>query len=850
MKKKTGVQKILAMLLVFVMTMSLTACGETGSTGSGDSGGKAEADPNAALAKQYVFSHQTIDMGVDSDDIGVRAITKMNDRLYMVVELYDWNSSGSQNEVMVVSTDLQGGDVQKTPLELPGASAEEDAEDNGEDAAEGEDVAEDVAGEVINAEALAAAEVTADTLIDDDFAVGDTFEEVTSYEYVGFGSFSLTEDGHVYGLRTRTFEDWSNPEEYISETTNSICSWGLDGKLFWEKELENLTTEDQYFYVEKIATLEDGSVVILIGGDGYFKIEMDAEGNMSERQPLNALTEKSVNSNQTMYKGNGEFLLTYYDDEWTKIFMASYDIKTDTVGEETQLPENMMASGFNSMAVGASTDLVYTTNNGVYGLSVGATEASQIMSFINSDMSVNYMNQIVMLDDEHFVGVYSDELNDYKTVASVFTKKNPEDIPDKAVLTLAANYIGSAVRKRVVNFNQNSDTYRIVLKEYQSYATQDDYLAGYTQLNNDIISGNMPDILVYDNYLPVENYISKGLIADIGELMAKDPEISQIAYMENAFNAYKVNDKLYHIIPGFQVRSMAAKTANVGDRTSWTFADLKEIMASMPEGSQSFSEMTQGMFINNVMFYCGSDFVDASTGKCAFDSQDFISMLEFAADLPAEISYENNDEYWNNYWENYQSQYREDRTLLMECYISSVRDMNYTINGYFGEDVSFVGFPTESGKGSVLNASDNTFLLSAKSKNLEGAWEFSRYYLTEEYQSSGDNWALPTIKSLFLTKAEEALEKPYYLDEDGNKVEYDESFDMNGETIPLEPMTREQVDEVVAMIESVDKVMYYNEDIQNIITEETASFFDGQKSAAEVAQIIQSRAQIYVDENR
>ena len=53
-----------------------------------------------------------------------------------------------------------------------------------------------------------------------------------------------------------------------------------------------------------------------------------------------------------------------------------------------------------------------------------------------------------------------------------------------------------------------------------------------------------------------------------------------------------------------------------------------------------------------------------------------------------------------------------------------------------------------------------------------------------------------------------------------------------------------------SFILSIDKCYYYNEDIINIVNEEMDAFFTGQKSAQEVAKIIQNRAQIYVNENR
>ena len=90
----------------------------------------------------------------------------------------------------------------------------------------------------------------------------------------------------------------------------------------------------------------------------------------------------------------------------------------------------------------------------------------------------------------------------------------------------------------------------------------------------------------------------------------------------------------------------------------------------------------------------------------------------------------------------------------------------------------------------------------------------------------------------------------YVLDENGNKVEYEETVYINGESVPLPPMSQEQVDKIVAFVESVDKVSYYNEDIQNIIDEEVAPFFADQKTAEDVASIIQNRVELYVNENR
>jgi len=215
--------------------------------------------------------------------------------------------------------------------------------------------------------------------------------------------------------------------------------------------------------------------------------------------------------------------------------------------------------------------------------------------------------------------------------------------------------------------------------------------------------------------------------------------------------------------------------------------------------------------------------------------------------LPEEIDWDSlygND----NYWTSYESQYRDNRTLLMQLYIGNMSNLNYQLNGNFGEPVTYIGFPTESGKGSYISA-NQSFVLSAKSANLDGAWEFVRYYLTDEYQKELE-WGMAVNKQVFMEQSQKALQKPTYRDENGNEIEYEDTFYINGEEIPLPPLSQEQLDQVINFVLSVDRAYYYNEDVLNIVNEEMGAFYTGQKSARDVANVIQSRAQIFVDENR
>lgn len=95
----------------------------------------------------------------------------------------------------------------------------------------------------------------------------------------------------------------------------------------------------------------------------------------------------------------------------------------------------------------------------------------------------------------------------------------------------------------MVQFNKTNPENRIVIKEYHTYDTMEDGMAGYNQLNMDILGRGLPDILIADSYFPVSSYISKGLVADIDELIAGDEELSKTEFMDNVFDAYRVDGK-------------------------------------------------------------------------------------------------------------------------------------------------------------------------------------------------------------------------------------------------------------------------------------------------------------------
>lgn len=827
--KKNWIGRGIALGLTAVMTLGLCACG---------GGGKSME--NAEMAKENVFKMSQIELpGLEKKtednlerNISVMQSRRVGDRIYLILRTDIWgmvnDAYENRTEYALINMDLTGGDQKRTEIQVP--DPRRDAED---------DV--DVPVEPLVPEDAAASE---------EDQPEDAVEEPQYSEYVNYGNFQISAEGVLYGIKNCNREKYTEEEGYSSQQIYSLCRWGEDGNLLWEKEVFT-GSSDEWSYLDSVIPLADGRIALMIRGDSNSRVIVDTEGNASPREALSEELEKIFNNvERSLVRDDGTLLVLYYEEnDWQKTLCVDYDLMNDRLGEPKELPSSILyAWDYNVMYVRANGDLIFSTSSGIYAYTMGDKESRPYMDYINSDVFINVMYALVDVSEDSFLALYSESWED-PLCAAVFTYVDPKTIQDKAVIVLAGQYVDYETKKRAIEFNRNSEEYRIVVKEYSVYNNYEDYRAGITKLNNDIITGHMPDILVNSEYnsLPIENYIAKGWIADISKLIQEDEELSQKEFAQNVFDAYSQDGRLYYVVPNFEVYTMMAKKALVGDRPTWTMDDMQQVLAGMGEEARAFGrDMTKEVFMNMVMRYCSNQFIDVATGKCSFDSDNFIRMMEFTQNLPEEIVYE--DDYWQNYdWSKEQAQYRENRTLMMQANLYEFSGLSRMINGYFGEPVSFVGFPTEDGDGSYIQSSQ-TFALAAKSGNLDGAWQFVRYYLTDEYQK--DVSYFPVNLEMLREKSKDAMEQPYYIDENGEKEYYPQTMYINGEEIAIDPLNQEQLDQVMEFILSVNKHYYSNEFVSNIVSEEMGAFYAGQKSARDVAGVIQSRAQVYVDENR
>ena len=158
-----------------------------------------------------------------------------------------------------------------------------------------------------------------------------------------------------------------------------------------------------------------------------------------------------------------------------------------------------------------------------------------------------------------------------------------------------------------------------------------------------------------------------------------------------------------------------------------------------------------------------------------------------------------------------------------------------------------MGYPTNTGNGSAIWDSD-MFLINSTSENKDGAWKFIKCFLMPQYYELqletklGMDCQTPSRIDMYDMFFEDWMTT---VESGVGKNEY------GGYGLMLqEPVTQEDKDCMTQLIENANLSQIWNIAIENIVSEEAAPYFLGQKSVEEVMEIIQSRVQLYVDENR
>ena len=551
-------------------------------------------------------------------------------------------------------------------------------------------------------------------------------------------------------------------------------------------------------------------------------------------------------------------------------YFVPIDLETKDWGEKVKLPSNV-----GSILPGDDAyDFYYTYNNNIYGYAAKTDTKEKLVDWLACDVDTNNMSGYAMLSDSRVAALMQDWSTDPTTYQLIVLHRvDASEIKEKKVLTLACMYLDWNLRSMIVEYNKTNDEYRINVVDYSEYATDDDYNAGVTKLTTEIISGSVPDIFLTSN-LPIDKYAAKGVIADLNTFMDGGNGLSRDYFVPQVMSALEKDGKLYELPTSFSVQTAYALSSIASQYDTWNVAAVQDAMTQLQEGATVFSDgWTKNTALSNCLSRNLSAFVDWTTGKCEFDSEAFQQLLAFCNSFPAEtsdgdgaIAYASSADIAvdDAMWESDATRITNGKQLMSTTGMYSFD--SYIWNVYAIRDkITFTGYPTEDGSGSSFEL-QMPMAISSVTKYPDAAWDFVCSIIKKMNTIDENNYyyGFPISQAAFDAEMTDIMTEQYQLDENGEQVDWDgdgepdkairgsyETME-NGETVykDVYALTQEEMDQILGVINNTHSVYDYDQEILDIITDEVAAYFAGDKDVQTTASMIQSRVNLYVQEQR
>ena len=789
--KRNSKIRVMAVLSAFAVAFSAVSCGK-----------KKDNKKETKTADQVLsnsYSSKKIESDLELDYVNRMEYVPENGKLYISGSYYDVDKEVNHNILYCTSRDL----TDPVKVEIPNKQPENGRSD-------------------ITLAPASDGNIWAAFSVAD---YGDFKEPDDDDENAGDAWMEMMENAqYSYFLKKYDFEG----KELMSAEIKGINDYleTVDYGVFFQ----GLTETGSGDLILRVSSMQEVSVMISPDGTCKGKLELD-----------------EMDIYYSAAAADGRIAAIGYEDDDTKLrYIDPETLEAD--GDAVEAGE--LNSGAMEFLKGTGDYNIYFSSSvALYGVTKDG-KIKEAVNWVDSDISGGNVRCVAPLDNGEFL-IYTYTMDGY--CFYVLTPRDKNELKDTKVVTVALMYADSDITDKISEFNKQNNGYRITVEDYSQYSEYDSKTetilnSPSKQLRLDILAGKEPDMIVTYDYSVISALAASDVLTDLYSLLDKSEDLSRDDIMPNILKAGEIEGSLCSISPFFDVLTLTARTEFTG-KEGWTFDEMIETYDKHKD-KMTLTSMDSREYAMSLFVYQCSDFVDYANGTCSFDSPEFIKLLEFCNQFPSSEEKFAEDDSDSGFFVDYDDgtlNLRNGKTLLSELYMSNPRDYAYEKQGRFGTDMTMVGYPGKSGNGGRLSL-QNSFAVLESSPNKDVCWDFINMFFAKEYDSN-KMWSFPSTVSAFEQCMKESMEKPYYMDENNKKVEYDDTFYVGDKEIPIKPLTQEEVDYLTDYIKNTTVISgNYSEDVRTIMEEEVEAYFAGEKTAEEAAAMIQNRAGLLISE--
>lgn len=607
------------------------------------------------------------------------------------------------------------------------------------------------------------------------------------YRLIKEGKTVFSSSSYYYSSSPSPAGIWILENEYFNDESHyKLIQISDDGMVLFEIDLSSICKEDRYLHS---LSYSKGTLFCISGSNHLVAV---SEGGQFVSSVV-------IDGDQayTTVGTNGTLYVVQEKNNKESIFELDSTLSELNFAFECEV--GIVFDG------GTKYQLLLSTTRGLY--SVEATgKTTPLVIWKECSICLNGLYKIVVKDSEHFMCFTREGVG-------ILSSTTPEEVNHKIELKLATINSTKTLQTIVSRFNRENKRYYVRIVDYSednAFSTEDATL----RLNTDIISGNLPDLISFKSISPFP-FVRKGLLSDISVLFLDDEEIEpeDIAI----WNALAAQGGVYYISGSFNLETLVGRYSDFGDRFGWSLDEYLRIEQKTPSEMEIIHNMTRESFIDCIASRYIRMAINWESGSCDFESPEFISILEAGSRI------RETPEDPNNLVFGYGPVFvGEGSRVASLSWVEDVWKLSYE-EFMAGVHLSFIGWPTIDGScGSDVHLIEPIGVFD-RGSNKTGSWEFIKFMIQNvEPEDRGLPVYLPALKR-----------------------EIDVAI--KNENLPVR-MTPADGERLLQLISKTENISIYDEIVLNIIREESAAFFCGNKTSSEAAALIQSRVQIYISE--
>ncbi|SCW31930.1 extracellular solute-binding protein [Ruminococcaceae bacterium YRB3002] len=502
--------------------------------------------------------------------------------------------------------------------------------------------------------------------------------------------------------------------------------------------------------------------------------------------------------------------------------------------------------------------------NAVYKIDLSAKRYDKIASSMNFAIPLIDRGMVIkdVTEDNIIIETDNSYFNSYETVKKVhiLTKAGSNPHANARIIRVASERedFCSGFAELVARYNESqSDNYIVVDDRYYLKNFYGNYVdvrdTGTTfyfdaekdvgdKLLVDLKAGDGPDILL--NSTGEIALMRDDCLEDLNPYIDGNNGIDRNKLFDNVLRASEYKGKLYNIPLSFELDLIATVSDAVKeDQSGFTVEEYGAFVKDQMSGEDLVLNGARGKdeFVNSLIVGFLADLI-SDDGIIEFGNREFTDIVEYAMDNQLKPRPE--DKWTDN--------------TANRFYITNLWDiLEYC--GYAGwniRDVHLLGLPgyTEHGPDITCSAS---VAIASSAQDKQACWDFVRFLLSDEGQmifndarerETGHGGCNCINRSVFEMACMNMIDG--YNQECDNNITNNPGADYRTSGIPYIKADRTDVERYTSLVESLDRAINSDPQIQLIVAEELPAFFDGSKSLDETIEVMNRRSQIVLDERR